>query len=197
MFEEHPSGECKRCSKCGVWRPLAEYYPAKGTRDGRRGDCKPCFKERAALRYRANPEPAKQRAREWAAKNPDRVRARMAADKASGRKQRRDRKSYIWRAYGISEAEYDQFLAFGRCAICGTVPSGKARLHLDHDHQTGAIRGALCFRCNNALGDFSDSVGLLEQASAYLRPTNRPVELGPRLATLKALRLQRELLGQQ
>jgi Autographiviridae endonuclease VII len=186
MFEPDPAG--KRCSKCGVWRPLTEYYPATGCRDGLRGDCKACFKERAAARYRANPQPAKQRARDWAAKNPDRVKARMEADKASGRKQARDRKSYIWRAYGITEGEYERFLASGCCAICSTVPSGKARLHLDHDHTTGEIRGVLCFRCNNAIGDFSDSVGLLNRAIDYLSPTERPPEVDIRLAALKALR---------
>jgi hypothetical protein len=192
MFEE-PG---KRCSKCGAWRPLTEYYPAMGCVDGLRGDCKLCFKERAAARYRANPEPAKRRAREWAQNNPDRVKARIAADKASGKKAVRDRKSYIRRTYGLTESEYDDLMARqgGRCAICDSKPSGKARLHLDHDHATGRTRGFLCFRCNNALGDFSDSRGLLRKAIAYLTP---PTEEDLQIAQLVRQRLQRELLGQQ
>ena len=41
----------------------------------------------------------------------------------------------------------------GGCAICEPRPEERT-LHVDHDHETGAIRGLLCFRCNNALGDF-------------------------------------------
>jgi hypothetical protein len=197
MADAAPPG--KRCSKCGEWRALTQYYPAKGGRDGLRGDCKVCFKARAAARYQANPEPARQRAREWAANNPDRVRARMAEDKASGRKAARDRRSYIWRTYEITEDEYDLLMADqgGRCAICGTRPTGPARLHLDHDHQTGRRRGFLCFRCNNALGDFSDSEALLLKAVAYLKPADRHPNIDRRLAELKALREGRELLRQR
>lgn len=36
------------------------------------------------------------------------------------------------------------------CWICGTPPKSR-RLHIDHDHKTGKVRGLLCFRCNNAL----------------------------------------------
>ena len=41
-------------------------------------------------------------------------------------------------------------------------------LHLDHDHESGQLRGILCFRCNNALGDFDDDLGLLRAAIRYL-----------------------------
>jgi hypothetical protein len=34
------------------------------------------------------------------------------------------------------------------CAICGKADN----LHIDHDHNTGKIRGLLCAKCNIALG---------------------------------------------
>lgn len=43
----------------------------------------------------------------------------------------------------------------GRCAICSTglqVTSRPLSVHLDHDPDTGLIRGLLCHRCNVALG---------------------------------------------
>lgn len=57
----------------------------------------------------------------------------------------------------------------GYCAICG-VPEieCKARLCMDHDHQTGAFRGWLCARCNTLLGRVHDSVDILESAYNYL-----------------------------
>lgn len=53
---------------------------------------------------------------------------------------------------GITEAEYDERLAAqnGGCAICGATPK-KRRLHVDHDHKTGHVRGLLCHRCNRVL----------------------------------------------
>jgi hypothetical protein len=120
----------------------------------------------------------------------------MAADKATGRKAERDRRSYIWRSYGITEADYDRLMVDqrGRCGICGTKPVGKARLHLDHDHATGRQRGFLCFRCNNALGDFSDNVTLLRAAIQWLSESD---DEQLRIERLVRQRLERELLRQQ
>lgn len=46
----------KACKICKRVQPLTEFYRAKGTKDGHRGDCKDCFKERAARRYAADPD---------------------------------------------------------------------------------------------------------------------------------------------
>lgn len=45
----------------------------------------------------------------------------------------------------------------------------KAKLALDHDHKTGAVRGLLCHNCNRALGLFQDSISNLENAIDYLK----------------------------
>jgi hypothetical protein len=56
---------------------------------------------------------------------------------------------------GVTDAEYDRLLAAqgGGCAICGNPPKTR-RLHVDHDHKTGRVRGLLCHRCNRALPDW-------------------------------------------
>ncbi len=57
------------------------------------------------------------------------------------------------------------------CAICNTVPSGKGiagKLHLDHEHKSGKIRGMLCNNCNRALGLLKDNSEILLRASNYL-----------------------------
>lgn len=72
---------------------------------------------------------------------------------------------------GIGSAEYDVMLLEqgGVCAICGNPPKeGGRRLHVDHDHRTGAVRGLLCFRCNRMLPTYV-TMDWLTSAWQYLR----------------------------
>ena len=57
----------------------------------------------------------------------------------------------------------------GKCAICGNEPSSKRALHVDHNHETGKVRGLLCHGCNVALGSFKEDVNTLNKAIEYLR----------------------------
>ena len=71
-------------------------------------------------------------------------------------------------------SQYDELLdrQQGCCAICGTdIPGGRGRFHVDHDHDTGEIRGLLCWQCNGGLGKFKDSPALLDRAASYLEAT--------------------------
>jgi len=54
----------------------------------------------------------------------------------------------------------------GKCEICGAEP--ERALCLDHDHQTGMIRGLLCRDCNIGIGMFSDDPKRLKAAARYL-----------------------------
>lgn len=77
------------------------------------------------------------------------------------------RRLWLLRVYGITLAEREALAKRqgGRCAICRR----KAKtLCVDHDHDTGFVRGLLCFRCNQALGFFGDSVQSLKQAMEYM-----------------------------
>jgi hypothetical protein len=68
----------------------------------------------------------------------------------------------------LTDQEYADILAEqdGHCALCpGTSKRGK--LHTDHDHRTGLIRGLLCFRCNRALPAYVDAAWL-RRAADYL-----------------------------
>lgn len=53
----------------------------------------------------------------------------------------------------------------GRCAICPNLLYSPC---LDHDHETGEIRGALCDTCNRGLGYFYDNPTYLARAIEYL-----------------------------
>lgn len=143
-----------------------------GMRDGHRNECKRCNLDQKAARYRANPGPEIERVRAWRRENPERERATKAAYAAAGRKRAVDRRSHLKRKYGIMPEEYDALLEDqgGGCAICARAPREDSSLHVHHEHATGRIRGLLCFRCNNALGDFDDDHDRLSAALAYLGP---------------------------
>ena len=77
---------------------------------------------------------------------------------------------------GITRTEADQLALDqgGVCKICGLAPKGKrhhARLHVDHCHATGKIRGMLCHSCNTAIGLFKENPNALRAALEYLTPT--------------------------
>lgn len=72
------------------------------------------------------------------------------------------------RAYGIGVEDYERLLAEqgGGCAMCGAPPTTK-RLHIDHDHKTGLVRGLLCNYCNyRVLG--RNNIERMRSAVAYL-----------------------------
>lgn len=79
--------------------------------------------------------------------------------------------------YRITSREhYERLFAeqSGRCAICllpetGRDPSGRTkRLAIDHDAETGRIRGLLCSRCNPAIGLLRHDPERLQRAIDYL-----------------------------
>lgn len=82
-----------------------------------------------------------------------------------------DHKKRIKKSYGITESEYQELFAtrVAVCAICGGVNRDGRSLFVDHDHDSGAVRGLLCNLCNRGLGNFRDSIDLLETAIQYLK----------------------------
>jgi len=73
--------------------------------------------------------------------------------------------------FGISLEEYHKIFQAqnGKCAICKKHQSElKRALAVDHDHETGQVRGLLCANCNLALGHLKDDPGLLCNAIKYL-----------------------------
>ena len=80
-------------------------------------------------------------------------------------------KSRILNKFGLSWEGYQQLFEQqqGKCAICEKHQSElKKRLHVDHCHKTGKIRGLLCRNCNLFLGNIQDSKKFLSNALKYL-----------------------------
>jgi len=93
---------------------------------------------------------------------------------------RRTRNTRYQKKINITLKQYESVMKShnGKCDICKTEnPGGPYNsFNLDHCHETGKLRGILCFRCNTTLGKFEDKIELFEAAIRYLRaPPNADI----------------------
>lgn len=112
-------------------------------------------KAEAAHRYnQRHPERVNERTRKYNAANPDRV-----------------RRWWMKARYGLTPQEYAvlQEEQDGLCALCYEASATQ----VDHNHETGQIRGLLCKNCNTALGKFRDDPERLRVAVDYLEGVER------------------------
>src|SRR5216684_6545254 len=80
--------------------------------------------------------------------------------------------NYAKRKYGLLKSDIKQLLEKqgGRCAICevSEIEMGN-KLHIDHNHRTGKVRGLLCRPCNNFVVVVAEHyIHLFEKAKTYL-----------------------------
>lgn len=135
------------CNTCGNVKPLSEFYFTRTT--GRyQTQCKDCKKE-----Y-----------------NKRRISSMEPSDVKRARKDAR-----LKHKFGISAKQYDIINSEqgGLCAICGKEEEtidwyGERSLAVDHNHDTGKIRGLLCYKCNVSLGWFNDRPDTIRAAIRYL-----------------------------
>lgn len=139
--------EQRRCTRCGEVKPVTD-FPREGKARSRYPYCKPC--KASYMRERRL-----------------RIIAELGEDGW-----RRIVAEYNIRRYGIT---LDDFTALierqgGGCAICGSAtPTGNhGRLVVDHDHETGAVRGVLCGDCNAIIGLAKESAARLRAAADYI-----------------------------
>lgn len=86
--------------------------------------------------------------------------------------------------YNISAEEYWEIyrLQGGKCAFCRRATGARKNLSVDHDHETGEVRGLLCGHDNlKVLGHARDEIEFFERAIDYLKdPPARQALGGPR-----------------
>lgn len=79
--------------------------------------------------------------------------------------------------YGLSANDYKLLYEKqnGVCAICGKPEIAKNNtgttrlLSIDHDHQTGKVRGLLCMSCNIFLGHLEKNAKYISKALIYAK----------------------------
>ena len=148
QYQLHLGTESKVCKSCSTEKPVEAFHKLTSSPDGLAYYCKPCKNEK--LRKHRKKKPSKQ-----------------YADRAGRTKQERMHK--------LEAGAYKEMLLKqgGKCAICGSRDAKTKHIgdkfFIDHNHNTGKVRGLLCRPCNSGLGMFKDNEAVIEQAVKYLR----------------------------
>ena len=107
--------------------------------------------------------------RAWRAANPDKVREYQLRHQPKAQAKK----------YGLDvETVHSIFHAQGgKCGVCGKdlPPWPSNRTHIDHDHDTGIVRGLLCSSCNRYEGWIKRNG---ERLAAYLASPPAQAMLG-------------------
>ena len=83
----------------------------------------------------------------------------------------KNRVGHLKRKFGMTLEDYNLLFEIqkGQCAICGRHQKElKQALSIDHNHDTGEIRGLLCHECNETLGYAKENTEILANAIIYL-----------------------------
>jgi hypothetical protein len=185
--------EVKCCSRCKESKPRAAFASNKAARDELQAYCRECWAEYHQARQLAKGKNVRPRVvtpeghkfcrscgevkphSEWHrnATASDGLSTSCKACRAS-----KGRAGHLKRQYGITEAERDEMIAsqVGLCVICLKAPA----VHVDHCHETGRVRGVLCFNCNSAIGKLGDDPDAVRRAAAYLEGSSwKPTLVAP------------------
>lgn len=163
MAQHTTAPQEKKCKgHCGRTLPLSEFYLYRRLSDGHQTTCKQCSRDYALAWADRNRERARTASREY--------QRRFKRDNPEAWR-RKHRQGTLRRAHGISLETFEEMSAAqqGLCAICHKPElSRHGHLNVDHDHQTGKIRGLLCNGCNGALGLVFDDPAILRAMIRYL-----------------------------
>ncbi|MBV2355821.1 endonuclease VII domain-containing protein [Streptomyces sp. J2-1] len=175
----------KECGKCGRELPPQAFARDRNRLDGLQPYCRGCVARYGAAHYRRRREAMGKPVRDkpdvpvghkWCRTcgeikpHGDWHRNATASDGLATRckacKAVQGRQGHLQRKYGLTEAERNDLVAsqMGLCCICLAAPAAQ----VDHCHETGRVRGVLCFSCNAALGQFKDQPEVIRRAAAYV-----------------------------
>ncbi|MEV0442738.1 endonuclease VII domain-containing protein [Streptomyces spectabilis] len=175
------SGIEKKCSTCQQVLPASAFAANRARPDGLQANCRECAAEYYKRRQAAQGKKVREKVEvpeghklcrtcneikphsEWHrnATASDGLSTRCKACRAV-----QGREGHLKRQYGLTEAQRDEMIAAqkGLCVICLKAPPA----HVDHCHETGKVRGVLCFNCNSAIGKLGDDPDALRRAISYL-----------------------------
>jgi len=164
----------QKCSKCGEIKSIADFTfrTDKGTH---RKTCHTCTNARQRRWYNVpeNSQRVRKKTNRYKKNNKEKHNKLNRKYRAVGKPWY---KEYLLRKrlkrYGLTKEQYVELLVLQnfRCKICLKKADN---LRIDHDHESGKVRGLLCNACNLALGLFRDNTQVLNDAKKYISESLR------------------------
>jgi hypothetical protein len=95
----------------------------------------------------------------WRSSGAGRIKALNRHKEYYASHKREEKDSRLKRTYGISLEDYENLLKQQnfKCYFCEVTHSQEKPLLVDHDHETGRVRGLLCLSHNQAIAKFGDT----------------------------------------
>jgi hypothetical protein len=146
----------KVCSRCERSLPIASFGLNKTKQDGHQTYCRDCTGIKNIESRQRDPERLRERRRRAYERNRESLRGKR-----------------VRLRHGLTEDDFQLLLEIQghACAICGARRGSSLapRLFVDHDHESGEVRGLLCAGCNaGRLGTLGDSVERIAQSVEVL-----------------------------
>ena len=174
----------KECSRCHQIKDVGEFSKNKTKKDGLQYACKECCFALIVEYYKNNKEKLAKQKAEYRKNNKE----KLTKQKAEYRKNNKEKLTKIraewqknnkekirqygdWIRFGLTSKQSDiveNLRINGKCCCCGRNAKdggtanygGQKKLCLDHNHNTGQIRGLLCNNCNSFEGQLKKQLEL-------------------------------------
>lgn len=130
----------KLCNKCGLDKPLTEFYKSWKKNGSLHGSCKDCFKKKWWNNWRKNSKSYYENNIKWSNKT--------------------IRNLGLSQDFFVNELKESKWI----CSICKV----KSKLVVDHCHIKNKYRWLICRDCNLWLWNFKDNIDYIKSAIEYL-----------------------------
>ena len=170
------TADYRRCVKCDNFKHLSKFTKDKRGREGYRSYCKECCQKYMRTYNAAHPQLVESRYA-WAVENKERV----AGYKRKSRAKIMEygftaaRVATLKSLFGLTPKQYMTFVRAqdGLCPGCkNTLPDDLGKQHVDHNHDTGRVRGITCGNCNRGMGLLKDNAETLRNLADYIEAHN-------------------------
>lgn len=164
------------CNKCNLDKNIDCFYKHSSIKGGGlRKVCTECNTKYRLTKRKENPEKDKQNQKVWVSNNRQYVNNNWKNYRLLNKDKWKS--VHLKRNFNMSLTEFQKILTDQNhlCAICKNPESiidkrnnVKRSLSVDHDHNTGKIRGLLCTNCNQGIGKLKDDPNILREAANYI-----------------------------
>jgi hypothetical protein len=141
----------KSCNKCGIVKPISDYYVRKKGSKGQNlyhGQCKKCLNAFNLKKYYG------------------------ATEEQVLKRKENNLRTHLNRKYGLTLENFSAMILKqnNKCKICSF--DMKDDPQVDHNHITSNVRGLLCRSCNMSLGLLKENTETLYKMISYINNDN-------------------------